>query len=125
MILARDEASGGTYKLHRLVMAAVTILQLVGFGSGCPCQELVAETDAHEWPHMRIVKECAYVLHGLIALLRVTRTIRQEQAIEVKPVEVVVPRNPNDLYASIHQATDDVCLDATVNKDNTPLISIG
>ena len=80
---------------------------------------MVAETDAHEGPHIRIVEEGADVLHGLIALLRVARAIRQEQSIEVKLVEVIVPRNPDDFNASIHQATDDVCLYTTVNKNDS------
>ena len=119
MILACDEATGGAHKLHRLVMTAMTILQLVCLCTCSPCQELVAETDAHEGPHIRIVEEGADVLHGLIALLRVARAIRQEQSIEVKLVEVIVPRNPDDFNASIHQATDDVCLYTTVNKNDS------
>ena len=55
MILTCDEAFGGTYMLHRLIMTAMTILQLVRLCTCCPCQELIAKTDAHEGPNIRII----------------------------------------------------------------------
>ena len=58
------------------------------------------------------------MLYGLAALLWVARSIRKEQAIEVKPIEIVVPWNPDNLNASAKQASNDVCLDTTVNEND-------
>ena len=53
------------------------------------------------------------------ALLWIARSIRKEQTIEVKLIEIVVPWNPDNLNASVYQATNDVGLDTTVNKHYT------
>ena len=54
MILACDEAACATYKLYRLIMTAMAIFQLVCLCTCRPCQELIAKTDAHEGPDVRI-----------------------------------------------------------------------
>ena len=118
MILARDKTLCGTNAPHRLIMTAMAILQFICLSPGRPCQELIAETDAHERPHIGMVQEYADVLHRLTALLRVARTIRQKQAIEIKLIEVVVPRNPDNLYTPPHQTADDVGLDSAIDKHN-------
>ena len=56
------------------------------------------------------------MLYGFATLLWIARSIRKEQTIEVKLIEVVVPWNPDNLNASVYQATNDVSLDTAVNK---------
>ena len=83
MVLGSDEALGGTDALHGLVMGTMSVFQLVSLGTCRLGQELVAETDTHTRPHCLIVQEGADMLHRLTALLRVARTIGQEEPIEV------------------------------------------
>ena len=94
----------------------MAILQLVGLGACCPSQQLVAETDAHAGANGLLLQEGTYVFHRLGALLRVARTIGQEQTGKVQLVEVVVPWYTDYLDASSDETADDVGLYATVHE---------
>ena len=106
-------------------MRAVAIFQFVGLSSCGTSQQLVAEADAHEGTHSPtlavifcffISQERADMLHRLLTLLGVTRSVGEEEAVEVKLVEVVVPGHADDLHTTLEQATDDVGLHATINE---------
>ena len=58
------------------------------------------------------------MLHSLTALLGVAGTIREEQAVELQLVEVIIPRHANDLHTSLNQASDNVCLNAAIYEHN-------
>ena len=118
VILRSDETLRATHALHRLVMRAMTIFQLIGLGTSGTCQQLVTQADTHQWAHRLIIEKCTDMCHRLVALLWVARTISQEQSIELQLVEVVVPRHTNHLDATTYQATDDVGLHATIDEDN-------
>lgn len=47
VILARDETTGRAHHPHRLIVAAVSVLQFINPGTGRFAQKLVAHTDAH------------------------------------------------------------------------------
>ena len=47
VILARDETTGRAHHPHRLIVAAVSVLQFINPGAGRFAQKLVAHTDAH------------------------------------------------------------------------------
>ena len=48
MVLARDVDAAGLKILHRLVCAAVAVLELFGLKAVCKRQQLVTEADAEE-----------------------------------------------------------------------------
>ena len=66
---------------------------------------------------MFIIQEGSDMLHRLAALLRVARTVSQELSIEVKLVEIIVPRHSNDLHTPPNQTADDVRLHAAIHQD--------
>ena len=133
VILRSDEALRATNTLHRLVVRAVTVFQLVGLGTCGTRQQLVAQADAHAGTYSLTpgpspngegsgyffrfsIQECTNVLYRFVALLWVARTVGQEQTVELQLVEVVVPRHTNHLNASLNQTTNDIRLHATVNE---------
>ena len=55
----------------------------------------------------------------LFTSLWVARTIGQKQSIELKLVEVIVPRHAHHLDTAPDQTTDDIRLHAAVDEDDT------
>ena len=132
MILGSNEALGAAHTLNGLVVTAVTVLQLVCLGTGGTSQQLVTQANAHTRTHSLTpspsligegssyffqfsLQECTDMSHRHLALFRVSRTIGQEKAIELQLIEVIVPRNAENLYPSTQQASDDVGLHAAID----------
>lgn len=66
----------------RLVVSTVTILQLDGLGAGSKCQKLVAQANTHDGLLVGL-HELAQVVHGILAMRGVARSVRNEDTIKV------------------------------------------
>ena len=58
------------------------------------------------------------MLHRCFTAFRVARTIGQEETIKVQLVEVIIPRNTDDFYATLEETADDVGFHAAIDEDN-------
>ena len=63
------------------------------------------------------------MLHRNLTALRVARTIGKKESIKVQTIEVIVPRNPDNLDSTFEEATDDVCLYAAIDEDDARNLS--
>ena len=93
----------------------MTILQLVDSSTGCLRKQLVTHTDTAD----RLAALADLLANNIYCILThvwVARTICQEQAVEIHIGVIVIPRHTNHLYASVDEATDDVCLHTAVNE---------
>ena len=107
MILTGDETLVGPDLAHRLVVAAVTILQLIDFSAARLGEQLVAHTDTKD----RLVGKAhrlADVLYSLIARIRVTGSVRDEESVVLQRREIIVPGHPDDFHIPFEQAADNV-----------------
>ena len=116
VVLRSDEALVRARLAHRLVVGAVAVFQLVGGGAGGDAQQLVAHADAADG--FISLQGLADVLHRDLAERRVARAVGDEEAVPVELVEVVVPRDADQLHAALHQAAQDLVLDAAVHQDH-------
>ena len=116
MVLGSDEAAVGADHAHRLVVAAVAVLELVDRGAGSFGKELVSHADAHAGAHLGTGEELADVFHSLDAGVGVSGAVGQEEAVEFQVVEVVVPGHADDFHTATEQAADDVVLHAAVHE---------
>ena len=117
MILRGDEAAFRTHHAHRLIMTAMSVFQLVYLGSSGFGEQLVAHTDTED-RQLFVLHRLADILYGGITGVGIAGSIGDEQAIEHQPVEIVIPRNANDLHIPFQQTTDNVGLDTAVHKNN-------
>ena len=99
-------------------MGTMTIFQFIGLRTCRLGQQLVAETDAHARLHLRVIQERADVRHRLLATLRIARTVGQEKTVEVKLIEIIVPRHAHHLDAALDEAADDIRLHAAIHEDH-------
>ena len=93
----------------------MTILQLVDSSTGSLRKQLVTHTDTAD-RLATLVDLLADNIHSILAHIWVTRTICQEQAIEIHIGVIVIPRHTNYLNTSVDEATDDVSLHTAVNE---------
>ena len=124
VVLAGDEALGGAVQAHRLVVAAVAVFQFIDTGSCGNAQQLVAQADAHDGldgtPFGSGFEPIGHYFpqdgHCLLALLRIARTVAQEQAVVFHSAVVVVPRDADHFQATGEQAADDIVFAAAVHQ---------
>ena len=116
MVLGGDKATVGADHAHGLVVAAVTIFQFIDACSGSFGEQLVAHADAHAGTHVFVLQELSDVSNRLGAGVGVAGTVGEEETVELKGVEVIVPRNTNDLHATFEQTANDVVLHAAIDK---------
>ena len=95
----------------------MTILQLVDSSTGCLRKQLVTHTDTAD-RLAALANLLANNVYCILAHIRVTRTIGQEQSVEVHIGVIVIPWHTDHLYASVDEATDDVCLHTAVNENH-------
>ena len=91
VILAGDEATLGAHHAHRLVVAAVSVFQLVDFRPSGLAEELVAHADAEDG-ELLVLHRPADVLHRGIARVGVSGAVGDEQPVILQAVEVIVPK---------------------------------
>ena len=70
-----------------------------------------------------VLQEGADMLHRNLTALWVARTIGKKESIKVQTIEVIVPRNPDNLDSTFEEATDDVCLYAAIDEDDARNLS--
>ena len=58
------------------------------------------------------------MLHRDVAAFRVARSVGKEESVKLQLVEVIIPRNANYLNTPAEQTTDDVGLNATIDKND-------
>ena len=95
----------------------MTILQLVDSSTGSLRKQLVTHTDTAD-RLATLVNLLANNVYCILAHIWVTRTIGQEQSVEVHIGVIVIPWHTDHLYASVDEATDDVCLHTAVNENH-------
>ena len=98
-------------------MTAVPVLQFIGVGPAGSGEQLVAHTYSENW--LVAFHRLAHVSYGDIAELRVARAVRDEEAVVVKFVEIVVPRHSDYFHSPLHKASEDVVLDSAVNHHDS------
>ena len=115
MVLTSHITTLRTYLSDWLVMRAMTILELVDAGTAGFSQELITHADTADrlttLGHLTTEDG-----HSLLAHVRVTRSVRKEQSIEIQFGIVVIPRNTDYFHVPIYQTTNDIVFDTTVNK---------
>ena len=85
VVLRGDEAALRTHHPYRLVMAAVTVLQLIDLRPACLAQQLVSHADAED--RQFLIRHClADVLHGGIADIGVARALLMKSPSNAKPL---------------------------------------
>ena len=99
-------------------MGTMTIFQFIGLRTCRLGQQLVAQTDTHTRTHLLTVEERTDMLHRLLATLRIARTVGQEKTVEVKLIEIIVPRHAHHLDAALDETADDIRLHAAIHEDH-------
>ena len=117
MILRGNETTFRPYHAHRLVMAAVSVFQLVYFSSSGFGKQLIAHADAED-RELLILHRLTDVLNGSITGVGIAGTIGDKQSVELQPVEIIVPGNADDFHPPSQQTADDVGLHTAIHKDN-------
>ena len=97
VVLARDVALASGEVKSRDVVGAVAIFQLDRARTDGQSQQLVAEADAHDGGRGGL-HQAGKVIHSLLAVSRVTRTVGNENAVEVVSdlVDGIVVREDGD-----------------------------
>lgn len=103
-------------------MRSVTVLELNGAGTNGQSQKLVAKADTHD-RYLGCVHELRKVVDRLVAMGRVTRSVGDEDAVEVLSdlVNGVFVREDGDSGASADETSHDVLLDTAVNQGDVEL----
>ena len=82
MVLRCDEASVRADHAYRLVMASVTVFQLICRSSCCPCHQLVSHADAE---NRLVLLHCdTQIVYCLLAEFRVSRAVGNEKSVIVE-----------------------------------------
>ena len=95
----------------------MTILQLVDSSTGSLGKQLVTHADTAD-RLAALADLLANNINSILTHIWVARTIGKEQSVEVHIGVIVIPRHTNHLYASVDEATDDVCLHTAVNENH-------
>lgn len=113
--------SGGQVQSGNVV-SSVTVLELNGAGANSQSQKLVAKADTHNG-YVGCVHELRKVVHCLLAMGRVTRSVGDEDAVEVVSdlVDGVLVREDGDSGTSADETSHDVLLDTAVNQGDVEL----
>lgn len=116
VVLAGNVASAGCQVEGWDVVGAVTVFELDGSGSGGQSEQLVAETDAHDWD-LRGFHQLAEMVDCVLAVSRITGAVGNEDAVEVVSdlVDGVVVREGSDAGAAANKTSQDVLFDSTVD----------
>lgn len=122
MVLASNVAASGGQVQGRNVVGTVAVLQLDGLGANSEGKQLVSQADPHNWD-LRRLHQLAEVEHSLLAVGGVTRSVGDEDSIEVVGhlVNRVVVREDGDAGSTADQAAKDVLLDTAVDDSNVAL----
>lgn len=101
----------------RDVVGTVTVLQLDRLGTSGKGNQLVAHTDAHN-RDLRSLKQLLEIVHRLCAVSWVTRTVGDEDTVEVVSdlVDRVVVREAGNTGSARDEAAKNVLLDTAVDQ---------
>jgi hypothetical protein len=116
VVLRRDVALSSRQVQSGDVVSTVSVLELDGSGTGCEGEELVTETDTHDWD-LGGFHEAGQMVDCFLAMGRVTRAVGDENAVEVVSdfVDGEVIREDCDACSSADQAAKNILLDAAVD----------
>lgn len=117
VILGGDKTLLRPHHTHRLVMAAVAILQFIDRSTACFGKQLVSHANATD----RFVPiQClADIPDSNIASIRIARAVRKEKPIVFQMIEIIVPGNTYHRYIPLQKVTDDIGFHTTIEKHNT------
>jgi hypothetical protein len=126
VVLARDVALAGCQVQGRDVMSAVSVLELDGSGAGCEGEQLMAETDTHDWD-LGGFHEAAQVVDGVLTMSWVAGAVGDEDAVKVVShfVDGEVIGKDCDTCSSADQASQDVLFDTAVDDSNVHVSALG
>ena len=82
MVLARDMAFARCKIQSRDVVSTVSILKLDGPGTSRQSNQLMTKADAHDW-NLRRIHELAEMVDCILTMGRITRSVADENAVEV------------------------------------------
>ena len=114
MVLRCDETLVGADTPHRLVVATVSVFQLICSGTGCLGEELVAH--AYSAYGFAYLYSLADILYSFLCHVGIARTVGDEQPVIRYDSEVIVPGHTYHFHSSTCQAADNIMLDTAVNK---------
>src|SRR5690606_40447780 len=89
MVLGSDETAICAHPPYRLIVAAVTIFQLVGVGSRRFGEELVAHADTEH--RLLLLHRLTDMIYGDPAIIGITGSVRDKKTIIIDMTEIVVP----------------------------------
>src|SRR3989344_5336812 len=92
------------------------VLEFVRLRSCGERQKLVAETDTQD--RLVLFHRFSDVRDGLFAHRRVSRPVREEQAVVRFFCEIVIPRHTDDCRAALYERAHDVLFHATIHCDD-------
>ena len=103
---------------HRMIRAAMSELQLVGFAAQRQAQNLMAQADAED-RHLPIsLRTCAA---WYVERLRIARAVRQKHAVRLQRQHIFgrsSGRHHRHAAAHLHQPPQDVALDSEIVGDH-------
>lgn len=122
MVLAGDMAATSRQVESRDVVGTVTVLQLDSTSASRKSQKLVAQTDTEDG-NLRCLHQTAKVVGGVLAVGGVTGAVGDEDTIEVVSdlVNGVIKGEHSNTSSAVHEATQDVLLDTTVEHSDMAL----
>lgn len=115
VVLAGDETAVGAYHAHRLIVAAVAILELVCLRTACLGKKLIAHADT-KYGLITKAHGTLQVVNGWTTLVGVAWAVADEDAIVVESGEIIVPRHSDNLYSTTNKTAEDVAFHTTVYK---------
>lgn len=119
MVLAGDMALASRQVQSGDVVGTVAIFHLDGASARCQGQELVAKANAHDG-HRRSLDQARQVVNGVLAVGRVTRAVRDEDAVKVRSdlVDGEIIRQHRHGCSAADKAAQNVLLHAAVDQGN-------
>lgn len=122
VVLTGDVAATGRQVQRRDVVSSVAVLQLDGTGTRGQRQQLMTQANT-ENRDLRSFHQLSKMVHGVLAVRRVTRSVRDENSVKVVGhlVDGIVKGEHGDAGSAVDHAAKNVLLDTAVQNGNVVL----
>mmetsp|Transcript_20293 Transcript_20293/g.50642 ORF Transcript_20293/g.50642 Transcript_20293/m.50642 type:complete len:276 (-) Transcript_20293:497-1324(-) len=131
VVLRRDYALVVEQVDHRLVLSAISKGQLVGDGTSCQPEQLVAETNTKhrldgQLSALHLRKHLLDVVDSSLRHGRIARSVRKKKTIKICHLvsQRRIPWYQSNLAAPLHKGANNVDLNATISGKNLPLVAL-
>ena len=126
MVLGRDVALTGCQVESRDVVGSVAVLELDGPSTDCESKQLVTKADTHDW-ELEGFHQSGQVVDGLLAMSWVTRSVGDENTVEVMSdlVDGEIIWEDGDACTTANQTSQDVLLDTAIDDSYVHVTVLG